>query len=137
MMRADNQPDRKPPQETFMPQFLVAIHLPDDYDPSSESEATVRDIAALNREMVAAGVRTFVGGLAPAGNAKSLRTQPDGRVLVTDGPYIESKEHVGGFWILDTADLDEALAWGAKAAKACRVPVEVRAVFQKPPTATS
>jgi hypothetical protein len=120
-----------------MPQFLVAIHLPDDYDPSSESEATVRDITSLNEEMVAAGVRTFVAGLAPAGKAKSLRAQPDGRVLITDGPYIESKEHVGGFWILETADLDEAVAWGEKAAKACRVPVEVRAVFQKPAAAAS
>jgi hypothetical protein len=120
-----------------MPQYLVAIHLPDDYDPSAESEATVRDITALNKEMIAAGVRTFVGGLEPAGKAKSLRVQPDGRVLVTDGPYIESKEHVGGFWILDTADLDEALAWGRKAAKACRAPVEVRAIFQKPAATTN
>ena len=120
-----------------MPQYLVAIHLPDDYDPSAESEATVRDITALNKEMIAAGVRTFVGGLEPAGKAKSLRAQPDGRVLVTDGPYIESKEHVGGFWILDTADLDEALAWGQKAAKACRAPVEVRAIFQKPAATTN
>jgi hypothetical protein len=120
-----------------MPQFLVAIHLPDDYDPSKESEATVRDITALNKEMIAAGVRTYVGGLESAGKAKSLRAQPDGEVLVTDGPYIESKEHVGGFWILETADLDAALAWGRKAAKACRAPVEVRAIFQKPAAATS
>ena len=120
-----------------MPQYLVAIHLPDDYDPSTESEETIRDITALNKEMIAAGVRTFVGGLEPAGKAKSLRAQPDGRVLIVDGPYIESKEHVGGFWILDTADLDEALAWGRKAVKACRAPVEVRAVFQKPPAAKS
>ena len=115
-----------------MPQYLVAIHLPDDYDPSAESEATRRDISALNKEMIAAGVRTFVGGLEGASKAKSLRAQRDGHVLITDGPYIESKEHVGGFWVLDVADLDEALAWGSKAAKACRAPVEVRAVFQKP-----
>lgn len=118
-----------------MPQFLVAIHLPDDYDPSTEGEAMVRDISSLNKEMIAAGVRTFVGGLEPAGKAKSLRAHPDGRVTITDGPYIESKEHVGGFWILETADLDEALAWGRKAAKACRAPVEVRAIFQKPAAA--
>jgi len=118
-----------------MPQYLVAIHLPDDYDPSAEGEGMVRDISSLNREMIAAGVRTFVGGLEPAGKAKSLRAQPDGHVLITDGPYIESKEHVGGFWILETADLDEALAWGRKAAKACRAPVEVRAIFQKPAAA--
>jgi hypothetical protein len=117
-----------------MAQYLVAIHRPDDYDPSVEGEAMVRDISALNREMIAAGVRVFVGGLAPAGRAKSLRAQPDGKVLITDGPYLETKEHVGGFWVLETADLDEALAWGRKAAIACRAPVEVRAVFQKPAT---
>lgn len=116
-----------------MPQFLVAIHHPDNFEPSSESEATVRDITALNKEMVAAGVRTYVAGLGPARTAKSLRAQPDGQVLISDGPYIEAKEHVGGFWILDVADMEEALAWGRKAAKACRAPVEVRQAFQKPP----
>ena len=115
-----------------MAQYLVAIHHPDDYDPSVETEAMVRDISALNREMVAAGVRVFVGGLSAARNARSLRAQPDGKVLITDGPYLETKEHIGGFWILEAADLDEALAWGRKAAVACRAPVEVRAIFQKP-----
>ena len=52
--------------------------------------------------------------------------KPDGKVLITDGPYLETKEHVGGFWVLEAADLDEALAWGRKAAVACRAPVEVR-----------
>ena len=93
-----------------------------------------REIHALNREMVAAGVRTFVAGLSPARDAKSLRAQPNGKVLITDGPYIETKEHIGGFWVLEAADLDEALAWGRKAAVACRAPVEVRAVLQKPAT---
>ncbi len=115
-----------------MAQYLVAIHHPDDYDPSVETEATIEEIHALNREMVAAGVRVFVGGLSPARRAKSLRTQPDGKVLITDGPYLETKEHIGGFWVLEAADLDEALAWGRKAAVACRAPVEVRAIFQKP-----
>ena len=115
-----------------MPQYLVSIHHPDDYDPSTEDEAMVRDIQALNREMVAAGVRVFVGGLSPARNAKSLRAKPGGKVLITDGPYLETKEHIGGFWVLEAADLDEALAWGRKAAVACRAPVEVRAVFQNP-----
>jgi hypothetical protein len=109
-----------------MAQYLVAIHHPDDYDPSLEDEAMSRDIDALNDEMKAAGVRIFVGGLYPAGSAKSLRAQRDGKVLITDGPYLETKEHVGGFWVLKAADLDEALAWGRKAAVACRAPVEVR-----------
>ena len=110
-----------------MTQYLVAIHHPDDYDPAAaEDEAMHRDIDVLNDEMVAAGVRIFVGGLQPAKRARSLRRQPDGRVLVTDGPYLETKEHIGGFWVLEVADLDEALAWGRKAAIACRAPVEVR-----------
>jgi hypothetical protein len=110
-----------------MPQYLVAIHHSDNYDPSLEEEAMHRDIDALNDEMVAAGATVFVGGLQPARNAKSLRKQPDGKVVITDGPYLETKEHVGGFWVLKAADLDEALAWGRKAAIACRAPVEVRA----------
>ena len=51
-------------------------------------------------------------------------------MVVTDGPYTESKEHVGGFWILDAADMDEAVAWGRKAVVACRAPVEVRAFIR-------
>ena len=115
-----------------MTQYLVAIHHPDDFEPSSVTEATMRDIGALNREMVAAGVRVFVGGLSAASRAKSLRAQPDGKVLVTDGPYLETKEHIGGFWILEAANLDEALAWGRKAAVACRAPVEVRPFLAMP-----
>ena len=109
-----------------MTQYLVAIHHPDDYDPSTEDEAMVRDIDVLNEEMDAAGVRIFAGGLLPASSAKSLRAQPDGKVLITDGPYLETKEHIGGFWVLEAANLDDALAWGRKAAVACRAPVEVR-----------
>jgi hypothetical protein len=110
----------------IMPQYLVAIHHPDDYDPSLETEAISPDIHALNREMVAAGVRIFVGGLSSASDAKSLRAQPDGKVLIADGPYLETKEHIGGFWILEAADLEVGLAWGRKAVVACRAPVEVR-----------
>src|ERR1700680_3230809 len=116
-----------------MTQYLVAIHHPDDYDPSVETEAMTHEIHALNREMVAAGVRVFVAGLSPASSARSLRAQPDGKVLITDGPYLETKEHIGGFWVLEAADLDEALAWGRKAAVACRAPVEVRRFLTKPP----
>jgi hypothetical protein len=115
-----------------MPQYLVAIHHPDNYDPSTEGEAMERDIDTLNEEMAAAGVRVFAGGLQPSAKAKSLRAQPNGDVLITDGPYLETKEHVGGFWLLETADLDEALKWGRKAVVACRAPVEVRQFLQMP-----
>jgi hypothetical protein len=110
-----------------MTQYLVAIHHPDDDDPSfAKDEAMDRDIDVLNAEMEAAGIRVFLGGLLPASSAKSLRSQPDGKVLIIDGPYLETKEHIGGFWVLEAANMDEALAWGRKAAVACRAPVEVR-----------
>ena len=113
-----------------MPQYLVSGYLPDDFDPSTQDEATIEAIHAINREMIAAGVRKYAGGL---GKAKSLRSsQPNGEVLITDGPYLEAKEHVGGFWILECADLDEALAWARKGAKACRTAIEVREIFFMP-----
>ena len=112
-----------------MPQYMVAVYHPDDYDPSVETEATIEAIHALNREMIAAGVRRFAGGLGPA---HTLRAQPNGELLLTDGPYLEAKEHVGGLWILETADLDEAVAWARKGAKACRFAVEVREIFFVP-----
>lgn len=110
--------------------YIVAIHHPDGYDGSLEGEQMVRDISALNEEMIAAGVRLFAGGMQPPANAKSLRKQEDGEVLVIDGPYLETKEHVGGFWILECADMAEATEWGRKAVIACRAPVEVRQFFR-------
>ena len=114
-----------------MTQYLVAIHHPDDYDPSSENEAMRADIRALNVEMVEAGIRVFVGGLEPAGKAVSVRRRADGATSVTDGPYLETKEHIGGFWVLELSDGAAALHWAEKAAVACRAPVEVRA-FGRP-----
>jgi len=69
-----------------MPQYLVANYLPDNFDPSTVTEAMMEEIHALNREMIAAGVRKFACGIAPASNAKTVRKQTDGTVLVTDGP---------------------------------------------------
>jgi hypothetical protein len=90
------------------------------------------DITALILELKAAGVRVFVGGLQPVVDAKSVRIQAPGRLRVTDGPYLETKEHIGGFWVLDCAGMDEALEWGRKAAIACRAPVEVRGFNVRP-----
>ncbi len=115
-----------------MPQYLVAIYHPDDYDPSVETEATIEEIHALNRELIATGARKFACGLSPASNAKSLRAQPNGEVLITDGPYLETKEHIGGFWILEAADMDEALAWARKGAAVCRAAGEVRELLFYP-----
>ena len=115
-----------------MPHYLVANYLPDDFDPSTVTEAMIEEIHALNREMMAAGVRKFACGISPAGNAKTVRKHFDGKVVVTDGPYTETKEHMGGFWILEAANLDEALAWAKKAAIACDVPGEVRELLFYP-----
>jgi hypothetical protein len=115
-----------------MPQYVVAIHHPDDYKPSLEDTKMMEEIYALNREMIAAGVRIFAGGLSSASHSKSLRAKPDGGVLITDGPYPETKEHIGGFWILETADMDQALAWARKAVIACRTQVEVRELLFRP-----
>ena len=99
-----------------MPQYLVANYLPDDFDPSTVTEAMIEKIHAINLELIAAGVRKFACGISPVESAKTLRVQPDGTVLVTDGPYTETKEHMGGFWILECANLDEALVWARKGA---------------------
>ena len=108
--------------------YLIAIHHPNDYDPfAAEDDVMSRDIDTLNDEMVAAGVGVFVGGLQPISKAKSPRVQINSEVLVSDGQYLNTSEHVGGFWVLQVANLDEALMWGRKAAIACRAPVEVRA----------
>jgi hypothetical protein len=115
-----------------MPQYLVAIHHSDGYDGFKEGKDMAHDIDVLNDEMEAAGARFFAGGLQSAAHARSLRKQPGGEVAVTDGPYLETKEHIGGFWILDAANMDEAVAWGRKAVVACRASVEVREFLSRP-----
>ncbi|HEY1807492.1 MAG TPA: YciI family protein [Acidobacteriaceae bacterium] len=115
-----------------MPQYLVSTYFPDNFDPSTIDEAAVEGIHALNREMDAAGVTKFACGL---GAPHTLRTQPNGELLLTDGPYLEAKEHVGGVSIMECANLDEVLAWARKGAQICGVamPVEVREIFFVPP----
>jgi hypothetical protein len=113
-----------------MPQYLVSTYLPEDFDPSQVTETTVEAIHALNREMIAAGVRKFACGLSP--KAVTLRSQSNGELTVTDGPYLEAKEFVGGLSILETENLDEVLAWARKGAKAFPGVVEVREIFFMP-----
>jgi hypothetical protein len=107
--------------------YLVSIHRPNDYNHAEQLRADARRaIDAVNDEMVAAGARIFVGGLRSPNSATSIRWQTNGEVLITDGPFLESKEYVDGFWVLECGDLDEALEWGRKAAAACEGSVEVR-----------
>jgi hypothetical protein len=119
MMKAgkiDPPEDRNRTQGDSMPHYLLANYLPDNFDPSSMTEATIKAINDLNDELEAAGARLLAVGLGPASQAKSVRGQPNGVPLITDGPFLEAKEHVGGFWILEAADMDEALMWARKAA---------------------
>ncbi len=110
--------------------YLVAIHRPNAYNHAEMlTPADHKAIDEINDEMVAANVRVFVGGLRPPSSATSLNLQPNGEVLITDGPFLETKEYVDGFWVLECKNLDEALEWGRKAAIACRSSVEVRPFY--------
>ena len=109
-----------------MKQYLLSIYQPDGDPPPPEIlEPIMRDVNAVDAELKAAGAWVFTGGLHPPDTATVLRAA-DGDVLVTDGPFAEGKEHIGGFWIIRAPDLDAALGWARKAAAACRLPVEVR-----------
>ncbi len=101
-----------------MKQYLLSIYQPDGAPPPPEAlEPVMRAVDALNEEMKAAGVWVFSGGLHPPSTATVVRLH-DGEVLVTDGPYAEGKEHVGGFTIVRAPDLDAALEWAGKLARA-------------------
>src|ERR1700758_3189647 len=107
-----------------MKQYLLSVYHPEDPEkapPPEAMEEIYRDVNAVNDEMKAADVFVFAGGLHPSSTATVLRL--DGaEVLTTDGPFAEGKEHIGGFWVIKTPDLDAALQWGRKAARACQVP---------------
>ncbi len=109
--------------------FLVSVHLPDDFDPSLEDELVGRKIHALNDEIEAAGAMFFVCGLLPPESARTVRPQSDGKPLVTDGPFLETKEHLGGFLIIDAEDMDAALEWAKKGVIAGGRAIEVRQIF--------
>jgi hypothetical protein len=110
-----------------MAQYLLSVAMVEGAPvrPPEENQQAFDRVAALNEEMQQAGVWVFAGGLLPASSATVVRVD-DGDVVITDGPFTESKEHVGGFWVIDAEDLDAALAWATKATKACSEPVEVR-----------
>jgi hypothetical protein len=109
-----------------MKQYLLSVYHPEDSAPPADFEQIVKDVDAVNAELQAAGAWVFAGGLHPSSTATVLRAAPGGDVVITDGPFAEGKEHIGGVWIIKAADLDSALEWGRKAARACRIPVEVR-----------
>jgi hypothetical protein len=109
-----------------MTQYLLSVYQPDGPIPEPDVLAGIeRDVTAVNDDMRSAGVWVFSNGLLPPSSATVLRPR-DGEVLVTDGPFAEGKEHLGGFTIVDAPDLDAALEWGRRLALATRLPIEVR-----------
>ena len=115
-----------------MTQYLLSVYQPDgDPPPSVNLEQIVRDVVDLQQEMKAAGVWVFSGGLHQPSTATVVRLQ-NGEVLTTDGPFVEGKEHLGGFTVVSAPDLDAALEWGRKVARATTLPVEVRPFHDDP-----
>src|SRR4051812_21019704 len=109
-----------------MPQYLLSIYQPDGAPPAAvELDQIMRDVDALRNEMKEAGAWVFGGGLHHASTATVVRAD-GGEMLMTDGPYTEGKEHIGGFTIVEADDLDAALEWGRRTAQATTLPVEVR-----------
>jgi hypothetical protein len=109
-----------------MKQYLLSVYQPEAPVPPPEvMEEISRDLDALNRELEAAGAWVFAGGLHPPSTATVVRAT-DGEVLTTDGPFAEGKEHIGGVTIIRAPDLDAALEWGRKLARATTLPIEVR-----------
>jgi hypothetical protein len=110
-----------------MPQYLLSIYQPDGPTPPPDVlDDVAKKLDALNTDLKAAGAWVFAGGLHPPSTATVLRAG-HGDTLVTDGPYTEGKEHLGGFTIITAPDLDAALAWGSRLAEAVTpLPVEVR-----------
>ena len=109
-----------------MKQYLISVYQPDGQAPPPEIlDKITADIEAIRAELKDAGCWVFTGGLHAPSTATVLRPK-DGDVLVTDGPFAEGKEHLGGFTILKAPDLDAALAWGRRYAQATTLPIEVR-----------
>ncbi|HWB30694.1 MAG TPA: YciI family protein [Vicinamibacterales bacterium] len=116
-----------------MAQYLISIYQPDGPPPPPERlEPIMRDVAAVRDEMIAAGAWLFTARLHPASTATVVRARGD-EVLMTDGPFVEGKEHVGGFCLIEAADLDAALAWAGKLARATTLPIEVRPALDEVP----
>lgn len=116
-----------------MPQYMLSVHhspdevFPEDFDFQPVFEAVER----FNAEVKEAGAWVFAGGLQPI----EMTTTVDGRderAMVVDGPFAESKEYLGGFWVIEAADLDAALAWATKGSAACQGKVEVRPFQDEP-----
>jgi len=115
-----------------MKQYMLSVHDTQAQLPTPEAiQQMMDDVDKVNQEMQAAGAWVFAGGLTDPSDATVVRVE-GGRVLTTDGPYGETREQLGGFWVIKAENLDEALAWAEKATVACRAPVQVRPFQDEP-----
>jgi hypothetical protein len=117
-----------------MKQYLMSVCLVHDGTPPpppEEMQPVYDRVGAFNSEVQAAGRWVFAGGLHPPSTATVVRAE-GGETLITDGPFAEGKEYIGGFWVIKAEDLDDALAWAARGAEACGSPVEVRPFEDEP-----
>ena len=116
-----------------MKQSLLVAYAVDGepVPPQAEIQRAFQAVDAYNAEVKAAGAWVFAGGLHPPSTATVVRSQ-GGQVVTTDGPFAETKEQLGGFWVIKAADLDAALDWAAKGSAACGRPVEVRPFQDEP-----
>jgi hypothetical protein len=117
-----------------MKQYLLSVWMVDGQEPPSDEnmQQMFKRVDELNQVIKDEGAWVFAGGLHPPSTATVVKAQDSGDILTTDGPYAETKEQLGGFWIIEAADLDAALDWAAKATVACGGPVEVRPFQQVP-----
>jgi hypothetical protein len=114
-------------EATQMAQYLLSVIQPDGPAPDpAVLRGIMADVDTVDRDMRDKGVWVFAGGLHPPSTATVVRARRDGDVLMTDGPFAEGKEHLGGFTIIDVPDLDAALEWGRRLAEATTLPIEVR-----------
>ena len=117
-----------------MTQYLMSVHGNEEMYaavPPEEMQKMYAQVDVFNAELIRVGAFVFGGGLNPASTA-TVVTSKNGETVTTDGPYMDTKEHIGGFWVITAPDLDAALVWAAKASAACMSPVEVRP-FQAEP----
>lgn len=117
-----------------MPQYLIAVYdQPETRSrPAEEMAEIVAAVGAVNQRAMDAGIFVFAGGLHDQGMTTTVDAR-GGKPELSDGPYLETKEYLGGFWVIDVADLDAALEWAREAAAACRQPLEVRPFMEEPP----
>jgi hypothetical protein len=116
-----------------MTEYLLSVHMIEGEEPPAPEamEQAFKDVDAFNAELQAKGAWVFGGGLQAADIATVVRVD-GGEVITTDGPFTESKEQIGGFWVIEATDLDAALGWAARGSAACRRPVEVRPFQEEP-----